>query len=554
MLLGVLAMLLVGAPLPPECEPPPTRDVSSLRTFAQVSGTLSAGLDSVATWCFDKAGAQKSKSADCKKAVTTCQQAHGAVTPQLRALLTDALNDLNRPFLGARYVPKRSGLEERPNEASDCQATSRSVLFAAAQARMDVARLASMVQNEYTNYQTWLFAEGLKCSQVVAGRPKIDPTRKGMSVDTPVDPLRAGQQRVPAASPIDGGSVVGYAASGAGTVSLPPGVVGSASVAVSDAGPAAFTNEPTAATSPVGTRSSTLDGVISSFARPDAGSSAQTLLTRWRRYADTRAQLELDKDYVLGFSVSRELRDCHCTKLHPSTIVRRLEAHDGTGQLELEDAKHTSCEQCLLNAYSSWRKRADQQCTLLAKLTPFEVGVLERSDDGNGLPPRCFEAVRPAAARDSGVLVRAPLLETDAGRVVVTPLTVASTPSGGPAQATAPVAPATLAPATGPGVVAPSERNDGYVRPQDYAPVPQREEGRLYVRLFMSSACAAEVLPGPLQARTGDLLLMPYGATSVSVRSPCGGLAEVYFGREPTPRVSELFGRNQPLVLQFKAQ
>jgi hypothetical protein len=70
----------------------------------------------------------------------------------------------------------------------------------------------------------------------------------------------------------------------------------------------------------------------------------------------------------------------------------------------------------------------------------------------------------------------------------------------------------------------------------------------------MSSTCAADVLPGPLLARTGDLLLIPYGASTLSLRSPCGGLAEVYWGKEPTPRVSEVFGRNQPLYLQFKAQ
>jgi hypothetical protein len=95
---------------------------------------------------------------------------------------------------------------------------------------------------------------------------------------------------------------------------------------------------------------------------------------------------------------------------------------------------------------------------------------------------------------------------------------------------------------------------DSFVRSQDYAPIPVREDGRLYVRIFMSSACVAEIMPGPLQARTGDLLLIPFGAKSLSVKSPCGGLAEVYWGREEKPRVSEIFGRNQPLTLQFRAQ
>jgi hypothetical protein len=37
----------------------------------------------------------------------------------------------------------------------------------------------------------------------------------------------------------------------------------------------------------------------------------------------------------------------------------------------------------------------------------------------------------------------------------------------------------------------------------------------------------------------------------LSVKSPCGGVAEVYWGREEKPRVSETFGKNQPLQLQF---
>ncbi len=84
--------------------------------------------------------------------------------------------------------------------------------------------------------------------------------------------------------------------------------------------------------------------------------------------------------------------------------------------------------------------------------------------------------------------------------------------------------------------------------------MPQREDGRIYVRLFMSSACEADIEPGPLQARTGDLLLLPWEAHYVQVRSPCGGLAEVYFGREPKPRVSELFGKSKPLRFEFKRQ
>jgi hypothetical protein len=54
-----------------------------------------------------------------------------------------------------------------------------------------------------------------------------------------------------------------------------------------------------------------------------------------------------------------------------------------------------------------------------------------------------------------------------------------------------------------------------------------------------------------MKARTGDLLPVPLSAKMLSVKSPCGGMAEVYWGREEKPRVSETFGKNQPLQLQF---
>ena len=64
----------------------------------------------------------------------------------------------------------------------------------------------------------------------------------------------------------------------------------------------------------------------------------------------------------------------------------------------------------------------------------------------------------------------------------------------------------------------------------------------------------ANVTPGPIQARNGDLILVPFGAPTLDVKSPCGGVAEIYYGKEPTPRFSETFGRNQPVSFVFKAQ
>ncbi len=238
----------------------------------------------------------------------------------------------------------------------------------------------------------------------------------------------------------------------------------------------------------------------------------------------------MDRDYVSGFLPSRELRDCRCGRTNPGAILLQLEQGSAVQPLLQDDAKNTRCEQCLNDAFASWRRRVDGQCDLMDQLTEFELSVLERSDDGNGLPSRCFDAARLKRVRP------------DAG-----PLPSATPPPGpvvsAPPTAQPPSAPSTRAPPV-----------DTFSRPQDYAPVPLREDGRLYVRLFMSSACAAELWPGPLQARTGDLLLIPFGAPTMSVTGPCGGLAEVYWGREVTPRVSELFGRNQTLTLQFRPQ
>ena len=56
MLSLVVALVVLVPELPPECQAPPTREVSALTGFAQSSGSLSVGLDSVATWCFDSGG------------------------------------------------------------------------------------------------------------------------------------------------------------------------------------------------------------------------------------------------------------------------------------------------------------------------------------------------------------------------------------------------------------------------------------------------------------------------------------------------------------------
>jgi hypothetical protein len=284
---------------------------------------------------------------------------------------------------------------------------------------------------------------------------------------------------------------------------------------------------------------------------PPSGSGPEVLLETWKGLAAQRGKMELDRDYTLGFLASRELRDCRCQRTSPAGVVARLQNNDGVAQLEADHQRALSCELCLQNAFAAWKARIGKQCPLLMDLSPYELEVLQRSDDGNGIPPRCWEEVVARRGLDGGSLLSvtpaAPkgptpatsltvALPVDAGVKAGPPVVAAPTPTGMPKfEPTTPVA-------------------DGFFRPNEPAPIPLREEGRLYVRLFMSSTCAADVLPGPLLARTGDLLLIPYGASSLSLRSPCGGLAEVYWGKEPTPRVSEVFGRNQPLHLQFRPQ
>jgi hypothetical protein len=700
----VSALVLLVPELPPECQAPPLREVTALTGFAQRSGALSVGLDSVATWCFDPGGswtgghkpvkgklpAKLEPIGDCAKAVASCEAAKLNVTAEDRSLLLATLADLERPFLGLKYKPKRSGLAERPSEFVDCGSRERSALFAQAQARMDLARLASQAQNEYANYKTWLFSVGLQCARLVAQGEK-DLTRRIVDVDTPTagggelqvpGPARAGSPvgapasssgngsqaggalasgsggqggssagapqasgvAAPLGASVTGGTPGGGAAAGsgaaggvsaggvavgsvgnagaqagvapAGASSADAGLQGTAGAQVAGAGGQAGSLRGLAgaggAGSGVGMQSGSGNsasgmtgqsgvgvsasstagasqagvgaqlGAAGSAAGPAAspgaggrlvastasggsvqagaaGAGASTgagaglssprvagagtlpvggptaereralalsLLDKWRYFAAERARLETDADWRDGFLRSRELRECRCPRFSPAELVRRIEQKERLAELEAEDDKLTRCEVCLEDAYPPWKKRAQTQCALLLELTEFEVGALERSDDGNGLPPRCVEAARQ---RRAGVSITA--VKSSSGD---------SRPAGGEGAfiiAKSPPPP-------------PAEPGD-FVKPSDYAPMPQREEGRVYVRVFTSAACVAEVLPGPIQARTGDLLLLPASATELTVRGPCGGLAEVYFGRDEKPRVSETFSKAQPLRIKF---
>ena len=238
-----------------------------------------------------------------------------------------------------------------------------------------------------------------------------------------------------------------------------------------------------------------------------------TMLEKWRHFVLEQGKLEIDGDWVAGFLASRELRDCRCVRPIPGEVVRRLESRDRLSQLDADDEENTRCELCLLDSFPRWKVRSQKQCALAMELSEFELGVLLRSDDRNGFPPRCAEAAKQNPQR--------PTSRTGAQYIIT------KTPD-------------------------PVAASGDFLRPSDYAPIPVREDGRVYVRVFTASTCVAEVLPGPVTARTGDLLPVPSSAKEITVRGACGGFAEIYFGKEEKPRVSESFARNQPLRLQFR--
>lgn len=642
MLTPLVLFILAAPPLPKECEQPPIREVAPIKELANLDGAFSAGLDAVATWCFDSAGTWNAgvlgkpkkpvapdapPQGDCLKAIASCEGTFETVKNKapLRELAANALLDFDRPYRGAKYVPKRSGLKEAPSQAADCRSKSRTELFAMAQQRMDIARLSSTVLNEYANYKTWLFARGLECRNEVAAAPKKDPTKTGLSIDTNVEPA-------PTLAPKDPETVAALKA---------------------------------------------------------------PMVDKWKYFSKLQAKAEADRDFTLGFLASRELRTCDCTRVNPAAVVRALEKKEGgaagVSLLTSEDPANTRCAVCMFEVFPLWSARSQKLCSSLDTMNDADLAKLEKSDDANGLPPRCLEetktkraelarakaaadakvvadakaaadakalatakpmpagkdgggaavAAAPVAANpkvganpnvaanpavggnpnvaanpnanptvaanqgvagnpnlaanpnaaanptvggnpnaaavpnaaDAGAAVAGanPNLQTVDGYTYYRPPApntgsnpaVAANPSiGGAARPDAGPAAAAAAPPltggapiantlTGPGV---PTGPLGYVAPSTWAPIPQREDGRIYVRLFMSSSCVAEIEPGPMQARTGDLLLLPFQAKALQVKSPCGGLAEVYFGREARPRVSENFGGNRPLKFEFKPQ
>jgi len=571
-MLSLLVTLLVTAPeIPAQCQGPAAREMAPLTAFAQSSGQLSVGLDSVATWCFDSnggwtGGAEKAspKAApieDCKKAIDSCEAAKKTVSADARQLLFDTLNELNQPFLGVKYQPKRSGLADRPPEGAECGGRDRALLFSSAQARMDLARLASVVQNEYANYRTWLFSEGLKCAQQVA-RDEKDPTRRGVAIDAKVKgggtqqvpELDAGVRTVITGAPVDAGSRFVSAPVDAGTrmVSMPvdAGTRVMAAAAPFDAGVRITADQvPTMTqlmTTPTGAY---VGGPTTERER----ALASTMIDKWRYFLSEQQKIEGDVDWVAGFIASRELRDCRCPlpRPVPGDVVRRLANNDRVQLLQQDDERNTKCELCLLDSFPKWKVRAQKQCALLAELTSYEVEVLQRSDDGNGLPPRCVEAAKKKLENPTTPASRTGVVRLGADdapqQVVQKPVVgghfIVMQVDAGVVDA----APVAQQPVQQQPVVVQSAPVD---RPTSQ---PARENGRVYLRVSMSRSCMAEVLlPQAIALHDGDVLPIPINAREIIVRGACGGIAELLYGKDENPKVSEPFSSDKPVHFKFR--
>ncbi|MBI3182578.1 MAG: hypothetical protein HYZ28_10620 [Myxococcales bacterium] len=654
-------------PLPKQCEAPELRDAHGLKQAAQEDSTLSMGLDSVATWCFDPRGEwnggwtkkpKEEPSPDCARAIAACEKAAEVVkkTAALHELDALALADLDRPYLGARYQVKRGGVRDRPSGAASCRSRVRADLFSQAQQLMEKSRVHAQVLAEYGSYRSWLYAEGLKCQNAVSEAL----SRRSSKTELPRESVAAPR---PAANV--------EAAGEAGAASRP----------------AASAEEPSAAGTPGGGASAAEGSQRAQVTELVRAVRELEPMTKWKLLAGRASALEGDPEQKGAFRHSIEVKACRCARVSPAAILRALENREGgeagVSLLMAEDAANTRCAVCWIDAYTSWKPKAERHCAAMASFTEAELTKLELSDDGPGIPRKCFDEVRSARASSatpppalsqasadagapaasqatSGLLVNvggytyyrppdaghhralspeahgsaassgstvsahappgglapassggavpqagaphsfntAPAAPPEplaggaaahAGAQYSVKSAPGAAPSGGGAapltQAGAPYpvksAPSTTPPAAGTasgpsggGAAAgaqfpvnagrgspPAPRDDrtapahdAFVPPQSYAPIPPREEGRLYVRISMSSACVAEILPGPIHARNGDLILVPLNARSLEVKSPCGGVAEIYYGKEPAPRSSEVFARNQPVAFVFRAQ
>jgi hypothetical protein len=192
--------------------------------------------------------------------------------------------------------------------------------------------------------------------------------------------------------------------------------------------------------------------------------------------------MEADPDYTTGFLASRELRTCQCNRPEPWAVLRGLdEGQTAAGGTDAE----LRCGFCIVQQYAQWKERVFQQCGLMLTLSPFELERLEKSDDANGLPKRCFERARAMHKAEGVASAKAE------------------------AKAKAEVLP-----------------------PKVHGALVERKEAYRYLRVIAGPACAVSVEGAGLQFSNKDWLEIPPGTTQLRLKSTCQATAEVYRGTQ----------------------
>ncbi|MHB8877278.1 MAG: hypothetical protein ACYC8T_26565 [Myxococcaceae bacterium] len=575
MLAGLLLVsnfALAAGPSGAGCTAPKVRDAQPLRKAVQEDGNLSISIDAVATACFDSEGewnagipsGKRAKNAlgpECKKAISSCVLANSARVRSAAAHLLDAsaIADMERPFGGGQYAQQRPvpPVLETAGETVNCKAQRRSELFAMAQRRSDLSKSHALTLSDYARYRAWLELERQKCKEALdAPAPTVVETEQ---VGKPAGQGAGGSEAAPSA-PV---SEERRAALAAPLLQKWRYLAAEAQRVDADAEAKqnfAHSKESKECVCP----RPNAGAIARSIEKMEGGEAGLALIS-----ADDAANTRCAVCFLDAYAGWKARVGVQCAGL-----AERSEYE--LNRLEQSDEGPAIPQRCFdraREARAASQKLAVQTARVGGAAGAAGSGAGSGSGSGAGAagsgaagaagaasPGAMSGAARagqPGGVSGSGGLPSGPVPGATGTLITVNGMTYyrpydAGTPAAQPAVSGP--APSYRAP-TGPGS---SERSgpqhDAFVPPQSYAPIPAREEGRLYVRVPMSSACVAEPTPGPIQARNGDLILVPFGAPTLEVKSPCGGVAEIYYGKEPTPRFSEIFGRNQPVSFVFRAQ
>jgi hypothetical protein len=603
--LGLVAQLALGAASSgADCTLPKVRDAQPLRKAVQEDGNLSIAIDAVATACFDSEGewnagiatGKRAKNAlgpECKKAIQGCDLANAARTRSAAAHLLDAAAsaDMDRPFSGAKYAPQRTSppTAEVAADAVNCKSQKRSELFGMAQRRSDLSKAHAQTLSDYARYRAWLELARQQCRDGLnAPTTSVDASKDAAASASAAD---AGASPSAAAAPVSEERRVAlagplpekwrYLSGEAQKIDVDPEA--REYFLPSKEVKGCVCPRPNAA------------ALARALEKKEGGETGMALITA-DDAANTRCALCFLDAYA-GWK-ARVTGQCSAMNDKSEYELNRLE------QSEDGPSIPRACFDRARDARAAAQKLAmppppGTGPTAASGSTGRPVVAAGASDAGaasarggsyaagpglDGGPQKTFAGPGPVGATGTGGYAGASTgspgtgayagngtggagsgagpagatgstaggLTTVNGMTYYRPPTPAAGPNPG-AVITGP-SPGYRAP-TGPGSPdRPAPQYDSFVAPQSYAPIPAREEGRMYVRVSMSSACVAELTPGPIQARNGDLILVPFGAPTLDVKSPCGGVVEIYYGKEPTPRFSEIFGRNQPVSFVFKPQ